>query len=177
MAEIYEPSDDSYFFAEYLKKYFKKNKPKNVCDMGCGSGILAKISSKFVGEKNVLAVDINPTAVMAVKLLGLNAIKSNLFSKVPKTKIFDLILFNAPYLPEAKKEPSSSKLITTGGKNGDEISIKFLEQAKEHLNEKGKILLLISSLTPLEKINKFKPKIVAKRKLWFEELRIYEFKK
>ena len=87
-----------------------------------------------------------------------------------------MITFNAPYLPEAKHEPKCSKLITTGGKKGDEISLKFLKQAKEHLNENGRILLLISSLTPLEKINKFEPKILAKKKLFFEELKILEFK-
>ena len=70
------------------------------------------------------------------------------------------------------------KIVFAGvGKRGDEISLKFLKQAKEHLTDHGKILLLISSLTPIEKIEKFKPKIVGKRKIFFEELRILEFKK
>jgi len=177
MTEIYEPSDDSYFFAEFLKRYLKKSKPQTYLDMGCGSGILAKTVSNFFKKENILCVDINTSAVLANKLLGFKTIKSNLFSKVQKKKKFDLITFNAPYLPEEKIEPYSSKLITTGGKRGDEISLKFLKQAKEHLNENGKTLLLISSLTPMEKINKFKPKLVAKKKIFFEELRIYEFKK
>ena len=175
--EVYEPSDDSYFFAEFLKKYLKKNRPKNYLDIGCGSGILAKTVSKFFEKENILCVDINPSAVSATRLLGFKTIKSNLFSKVPKKIFFDLITFNAPYLPEGEYEPKDSMLITTGGKKGDEISLKFLKQAKEHLTEHGKILLLISSLTPMDEIEKFKPKILAKRKIFFEELRILEFRK
>lgn len=177
MTEIYEPSDDSYFFAEFLKRYLKKSKPQTYLDMGCGSGILAKTVSNFFKKENILCVDINPSAVSANRLLGFKATRSNLFSKIQKKKKFDLITFNAPYLPEEKIEPDSSKLITTGGKRGDEISLKFLKQAKDHLTKDGRTLLLISSLTPMEKINKFKPKLVAKKKIFFEELRIYEFKK
>jgi release factor glutamine methyltransferase len=177
MTEIYEPSDDSYFFAEFLKRYLKKSKPQTYLDIGCGSGILAKTVSNFFKKENILCADINPSAVSATRLLGFKTIKSNLFSKIEKKKKFDLITFNAPYLPEGEYEPSESMLITTGGKRGDEISLKFLKQAKEHLTEKGKVLLLISSLTPVERINKLKPKLLAKKKIFFEELRIYEFKK
>jgi HemK-related putative methylase len=175
--EVYEPSDDSFFFAGFLTNYVKKNKPSSFLDIGCGSGILAKTVSKFFKKTDILCVDINPAAVSATRLIGFKAIKSNLFSKVPKNKKFDLITFNAPYLPEAENEPEDSKLITTGGKNGDEISLKFLEQAKEHLTDNGKILLLISSLTPLDKINKFSPKILIKKNLFFEKLLILEFRK
>lgn len=173
--EVYEPSDDSFFFAGFLKNYVRKNKPSNFLDMGCGSGILAKTVSRFFSKANILCVDVNPSAVLATRLLGFNSMKSNLFSKIPKTKKFDLITFNAPYLPEVKEEPKSSRTITTGGKNGDEISLKFLKQANNHLTERGKILLLVSSQTPLEKINKLKPKILSKKKLFFEELLILEF--
>lgn len=175
--EIYEPSDDSFFFAGFLKNYLKKNKPQTFLDVGCGSGILAKTVSKFFKKENILCADINPSAVSATRLIGFKAIKSNLFSKIPKGQKFDLITFNAPYLPEGENEPKDSMLITTGGKNGDEISLKFLKQAREHLTDSGKILLLISSLTPLEKINKFKPKILAKKNLFFERLLILEFRK
>ncbi|MEI7719376.1 MAG: HemK2/MTQ2 family protein methyltransferase [archaeon] len=175
--EVYEPSDDSFFFAGFLKNYLKKNKPSTFIDMGCVSGILAKTLVKSFPKENILCADINPSAVSATRLLGFKTIKSNLFSKIPKEQKFDLITFNAPYLPEEEKEPESSKLITTGGKEGDEISLKFIEQAKKHLTDNGKILLLISSLTPLEKINKFHPKILAKKSLFFEKLLILEFRK
>jgi release factor glutamine methyltransferase len=171
--KIYQPSDDSYFFTNFLKKHLKKFKPKSYLDMGTGSGILTETTSKFIDKKNILAVDINPSAVKLLKQKGFNAIKSNLFKKI-KDK-FDLITFNAPYLPLDKREPKDSQLATTGGKKGDEITVKFLKQAKKHLNKNGKIFLLISSLTPINKIKKFNPKIVARKKQFFEQLLILEF--
>lgn len=172
---IYLPAEDSIFFAEFLEIYFKKNSVENFLDMGTGSGILSETASKFIRKKNIFAVDIDNESVEFVKKKGLNVLQSNLFSKIPKSKKFDLITFNAPYLPEEKGEPKDSMRATTGGKKGDEISLKFLKQAKMHLTKNGKIFLLVSSLTPLEKIKKFKPKVVADKKLFMEKLLILEF--
>ena len=135
--------------------------------MGTGSGILSETTSKFLDKKNILAADINTEAIKLVKEKGFKTIKTNLFSKI--TEKFDLITFNAPYLPK------DSQLATTGGKRGDEISIKFLKQAKKHLNKNGKIFLLISSLTPSDKIEKYNPATVAKKKIFIEELKILQF--
>ena len=141
--------------------------------MGTGSGILAKTASKFLPPKNILAVDINPDAIKQLKKQKFKTKKSNLFSNIKQK--FDLITFNAPYLPLDKRESKSSQFATTGGKRGDEISLKFLKQAKKYLNKNGKIFILISSLTPINKIKKFKPKIVARKKIFMEELLILKF--
>jgi len=142
-------------------------------DMGAGSGILSETASKFLDKKNITTVDINPKSIKLLKQKGFIAIESNLFEKI-KDK-FDIITFNAPYLPLDKREPKSSQIATTGGKNGDEISLNFLKQAKKYLTKNGKIFLLISNLTPMNKIKKFNPKIVAKKKIFMEELLILEF--
>ena len=161
--EIYQPAEDSYFFSNFLKKYLKNNKINSYLDMGTGSGILSETALKFLDKKNILAADVNPEAIKLLKQKNLKAVKSNLLEKI-KTK-FDLITFNAPYLPRDLREPKDSQVATTGGKRGDEISVKFLN---------GKILLLISSLTPMDKIKKFKPKVVAKKKIFMEELLILQ---
>lgn len=171
--EIYQPAEDSYFFAGFLKNFLNKNKINSYLDMGAGSGILSEIISNFLNKKNILVADINPSAIKLLKQKNFNAIKTNLFEKIEDK--FDLITFNAPYLPFDSREPKSSQLATTGGKYGDEISLKFLKQAKKHLNKNGKIFLLISSLTPMDKIKKFKPKLVARKKLFMEELKILMF--
>ena len=170
--EIYQPAEDSYFFSNFLKKYLKNNKINSYLDMGTGSGILSETALKFLDKKNILAADVNPEAIKLLKQKNLKAVKSNLLEKI-KTK-FDLITFNAPYLPRDLREPKDSQVATTGGKRGDEISVKFLKQAKKHLSKNGKILLLISSLTPMDKIKKFKPKVVAKKKIFMEELLILQ---
>jgi methylase of polypeptide subunit release factors len=194
--EIYQPAEDSYLFADFLKKELpmlvEKNPNLKFLEVGTGSGILSKTASKFLPSKNILALDINPDAVKALQKEKFKVIQSDLFQvftqsstetpkprnpETPNTIKFDLIVFNAPYLPLDKREPKCSQLATTGGKRGDEISLKFLRQAKKHLNKNGKIFLLISSLTPLDKIKKlWNYKIVARKKIFMEELLILEFK-
>jgi len=168
---MYSPSEDSYFFADFLKNYFSKLENKNIfyLDLGSGAGILAETAQK-AGVKNILASDKDLESINYIKSKGINAIHSDLFSDI-KTK-FDIISFNAPYLPESEFD---IKPDTAGGKHGDETAVEFLKQAKLHLNPGGKIFLLISSQTPKNKIKKFNPKILARKKLFFEILYILGF--
>ena len=174
---MYPVSEDSLFFSEFLRNNLCKNinrKKIIYLDMGTGSGILAETALKSgVRKENVIAADIDFESLKFVSEKGLKTIHSDLFSNLSGKK-FDLITFNAPYLPKNKLDKKSD---IAGGKKGDEISLKFLKQAKEHLNKRGKIFLLVSSLTPMEKIKKFSPKIAAKKRIFFEELLILEFKK
>lgn len=145
--------------------------------MGSGSGILAETCSEFISKKNIICVDIQYDCVKSLREKGFPSIKSNLFREVPRDNSYDLILFNAPYLPEDEREDKQSRIETTGGKRGDEISLRFLRSAKKFLKTNGKIFLLISSLTPMERIEKFNPKIVLREKIFMEELLILEFTK
>ena len=174
---IYKPAEDSYLLQFILKKYVKN---KSVLDMGSGLGILVESALKN-GAKSILAADINSESIKILKSKNISAIKSNLFSQI-KSK-FDIIIFNPPYLPEDKREDKESQVATTGGKKGDEIILKFLKQAKNHLNKNGKILLLLSSLTPkkriiilLKKLN-FNYKIIAKQNFFFEQLEVWVISK
>ena len=93
--------------------------------------------------------------------------------------MFDLIIFNPPYLPKDEREDEESALSTTGGVKGYEVTEKFLKEVRDHLNPKGKILLLFSSLTDKEKVdalmeqNGFNFKILESRKIMFEVLYCY----
>ena len=177
---MYYPSEDSYFFKDFIKSYLKDKRIKKdyfILDMGCGSGILTRICSTFVPKTNLLSVDIQEECVNGLGKEGFNSIRSDLFKKIQKKRKFDMILFNAPYLPRNKLEDKKSQKETTGGEEGDEISLKFLRQSKCYLKKGGEIFLLISSLTPLKRIKKFNPEIVARKKIWFEELLILKFRK
>jgi len=171
---MYPPKEDSFFLSAILDDFFKhKNiKVKKFLDMGSGSGIQAETLTKFTEKRNIICADIDKEAVRHLKSKGFNAINSDLFEKV-KGK-FDFIVFNPPYLPEHKydKQPD-----TSGGKLGDETILRFLKQAKKHLNKDGKIFLLLSSLTPRKRINNYlaencKFKKLSEKKLFFEILEI-----
>lgn len=176
---IYSPADDSFLLQTQVKKY---SKGKKVLDMGSGSGILAK-TAKAAGAKSVVALDVDDESVNYLKSQNLEAIKSNLFSNVKPKEKFDLIIFNPPYLPLDSREDKESRKTTTGGKRGDEIILIFLKKAEEHLEDKGIILLLFSSLTPRERINELLKnrglsfKIIASKKLFFEKLEVWEIRK
>ena len=87
---------------------------------------------------------------------------------------FDLIIFNPPYLPKNSSEPENSRVATTGGILGSEVINEFLRQARHYLNENGKIFLLTSSLSGKIDFLDYNKKILAKKKLFFEELIIWE---
>lgn len=171
---IYSPREDSYLLEKYVKKY---SKGKSVLDMGSGSGIQAK-AAQLSKAKYILASDINPESVNLLKKEGINAIKSDLFSNIKEK--FDIIAFNPPYLPEDEEEDKESKLITSAGKKGDEIIVKFLKQAKNHLKKRSTILLIVSSLTPKSNINNIikkqytKKTVLETKSFFFETLEIWK---
>lgn len=171
---MYSPEEDSYLLAECIAKTISKFNPKSFLDMGCGSGIQSKTALKSgIAKEKILAVDIDEESLEETKKL-VPILKSNLFSAISGK--FDLIAFNAPYLPEDKQDKGKD---TTGGKFGYETIARFLKSAKKYLNENGKILLLFSSLTNKEKVielinmNRFYYEEIASKKFNFEELYIY----
>tara|TARA_Y100000034_G_scaffold127091_1_gene179343 strand:- start:835 stop:1377 length:543 start_codon:yes stop_codon:yes gene_type:complete len=176
MSEVYQPAEDSYLLQSIIPKYAKN---KFILDMGSGSGILAKTAISS-GASSVLAADINPNSISLLKSQKIPSIHSDLFSNI--TSKFDLIIFNPPYLPEDKREPKSSSLATSGGKEGDEIILDFLKQAPKFLNSKGIILLLTSSHTPKNRILSLltelnlQHKSITQKKIFFETLEIWEIK-
>ena len=162
---IYERSEDSELLAKYVEEYAKGK----VLDIGTGSGIQAEAALRFT--KNVLAVDVDEESVNYVKKKGIKAKISDLFSNVAGK--FDLIIFNPPYLPLDLREPKNSRIATTGGLKGSEITNRFLTQSKKHLAKNGRIFLVSSSLTKGIDFLNFKRKIVARKKIFFEELRVW----
>ncbi len=173
--KVYEPREDSFLLLSVLKKINLKG--KKVLDLGTGSGILGLFASKKA--KEVLAVDINEDALKTIKknvelnnIRNVRILKSDLFENIKEK--FDLIIFNPPYVPSESNFREINDLAWAGGESGREIIDKFLDQFKSYLNDNGILLLLQSSLSDidktLKKISKFKPEIVASKKLAWETL-------
>lgn len=93
---------------------------------------------------------------------------------------FDLIVSNPPYLPNAMNHTDKT---VDGGPEGIEVSIHFLTSAIDKLNNNGKILILVSSLSDKGKLEQFisknnlTKKQIAQKDLFYETLQIIELSK
>ena len=150
---VYEPAEDTFLLAENLDV----NGGDIVLDMGTGCGILGILAAKKA--KYVVAVDINPYAVRCARenaLLNnarskISFIQADLFAALSEKTKFDAILFNAPYLPVEENEPTSwVDRAWSGGATGREVIDRFIIESVAHLEERGSVILLQSSLAGIE---------------------------
>ncbi len=167
---MYEPREDSELMLDAIRGLDLRG--ERALDMGTGSGILAgELAGRF---EDVVAVDIQQEAVDRVDAFGIKnveAVKSDLFENVnggAGAGKFDLIVFNPPYLPE----PYEDDVELHCGDGG--VIARFLEGAKEHLKPGGRVLLLLSSITPKIPLDGWKCRKVRSRKISFEELFVLE---
>lgn len=151
-ARVYEPAEDSFLFAENLPT----EETRRVIDVGAGCGILGIIAARRANE--VFAVDVNPYAVHCTRQNArLNRlasrmvfIRGDLFGPFMSSVEFDLIIFNAPYLPQENEDGSWLEHSWVGGNNGREIIDRFVSDAPRRLSQDGQILLMQSSLSNVE---------------------------
>ena len=76
--------------------------------------------------------------------------RSDLLSSIKTTATFDLIMFNAPYLPCSIPSKSWIERSWNGGIDGRGIIDRFIISAPKYLTRDGRLLLLQSSLTNVD---------------------------
>ena len=175
---VYEPAEDSYLLGENLEI----SPGESILEIGTGSGIVAMYASKFTNK--ITVTDINYNAIELAdenfKINGIDNIEilfGDLFEVVENRK-FDVILFNTPYLPTEKDDILDDELnyAFDGGSDGRKIIDLFLNEVKNHLNTRGKVQLIQSSLSDINKtLDKldsegFVCEVAKKERFFFEEI-------
>jgi len=176
---VYEPAEDTFLVADHLVV----NEDDIVLDMGTGCGIIAILAAQKT--KRVVATDINPHSVQcAQKNAKINRLasridtrKGDLFEPIRKNEKFNLIVFNAPYLPSTPKESRSwLGKSWAGGLAGRQVIDRFIREVPKHLEKNGRILLIQSSLGNIdETLEKFrnaelKAQVIAQKRVSFETI-------
>ena len=167
--QVYEPSDDTFFLIDNLLV----NENDLVLELGTGTGLVSIFASKK--GKSVVATDISPLALSCAKKnfdlnnvsLKIDLREGSLFEPILESEVFDVILFNPPYLPA---DPDEKQDILTSswsaGKDGRMIINEFLNKCEEFLKYNGKILLIQSTLSNPNETKK----IVKEKNMRIEKL-------
>jgi len=169
---LYFPLDDSIFLSSIVNDYHGQL----ALEIGTSSGtIFRELSKNF---SIVIGTDIDFNSLKHSLMMSKNArlICCDAATALHNVK-FDLIVSNPPYLPNAMNHTDKT---VDGGPTGIELSLHFLTTAIDKLNNNGKILILVSSLSEKEKLEKFisknnlTKKQIAQKDLFYETLQIIE---
>ena len=164
----YSPSEDTFFLADYLENEIGKT----ALDVGSGSGYLTKLLTQNFSF--VLGTDINFSVLKDQTYKTENIICCSGADALNYS--FDLIVCNLPYL--ATNEILD--IATDGGLEGFEIPKKIFDSIYSKINPNGKFVFVTSSLSNFQKLIDYSEKlglkshIVARKKLFFEELILIE---
>ena len=177
--DVYMPREDTFLLADALLDEIKIS--DNVLEIGCGSGLLSLIAADRC--ESVVAVDVDAKAIETtkqnVRLNGFENVDiriSDIFESVEGK--FGLIIFNPPYLPgDIDFEEKFNKYEQWyGGKEGREVLERFSESVEDYMESGGRALVVVSSLTDIDKtVKQFEKKgiecqIVAEKKVEWERL-------
>jgi release factor glutamine methyltransferase len=183
--DVYDPAEDSFLLLESVHT----DSNDTVLELGTGCGLIALDCARRGSD--VVCTDINPFAVQLTRhnikrnqshLRGSVEIRQgNLFSVLHEKELFNVIIFNPPYLPTKKQEKVGGWLdiATDGGRDGLKVTKRFLQSLKKHLLDKGRAYFIFSSLSNRSTLELFlKNKrlcscIVARRMFDGEELDVY----
>lgn len=174
--DVYEPSEDTDLLLDALAR--EDVAGHRVLEVGPGSGVVSR--ALLDRGARVVSVDINPLAARATADLGVPTLQGDLSSALRGR--FDLVVFNAPYLPSSEEERIDSPLDHAfhGGEGGVEVSIRFVRDLPRILAPSGRALLVVSSRAELDRLEEavaaagLSREKVGSVRFFFEEVAVWK---
>jgi release factor glutamine methyltransferase len=173
---VYSPAEDTFLLIDAVQGYVGTR----VLEIGVGSGaVISELVTRF---SSVVGVDVDPDAVRAAK--GRVASRSRVdfvigdSAKSFREDVFDLVVFNPPYLPSG--DEAGADRVVDGGRGGVEVSKMWFQEASRCLRTDGRIIFLVSSLSDVEDLLRyverlgFKTQILKQVRFFFEDLSAVE---
>ncbi len=170
--QVYRPSEDSQLLLESIDL----RDAGRFLEVGTGAGLVALHAARRVPT---VATDANRRAL---ELTRANARRNGLDVAIVHTNLaaalrgpFDVIAFNPPYLEG--RPADSLDLAWAGGHQGGEVALRFLGDLPRVLAARGRAYLLLSAANVAahaEAERQFRVRVVARRRLFFEELEVLE---
>lgn len=148
------PRPETELLVESVTRAAKLLKPEGevkILDIGTGSGAIIVSLLDYLPKAKGVGVDISVDALVVAKenaeAIGVKErcgfVRSDVFSRVPVEKKFDIIVSNPPYIPAAdiadlaqdvQKEPHGA---LDGGIDGLDFYRRIIAEAQEHMEKEG----------------------------------------
>ncbi len=170
----YPPREDSYLLLDSIET----GPGEKFLDIGTGTGIIAIAAAKRGAE--VFATDISENAVKCAKR---NAYENKVSIEILRTNLadgikgrFDVVSFNAPYLPESEKSYGDMAIALESGKRGSFLAEEFVKCLPFILAPDGRAYLVLSSMTDHSFMKGRKDmlfKEIARKHIFFEDIFVF----
>lgn len=173
--DIYEPAEDTELLLRVLRS--EPLAGARACEVGPGSGVVAR--AMLDAGARTIAVDVNPHAVRATRALGVPVLRGDLLTALRGP--FDVIAFNAPYLPSDPEERVEGWLDHAfhGGEDGVEVSERFVQDVPRVLAPGGSAFLVVSSRADLARLDRavqaagLRREVAGSTRFFFEEVAVW----
>jgi release factor glutamine methyltransferase len=176
---VYEPAEDTELLARALAQAEPDMRGLRCLDVGTGTGAIA-LALHERGAR-VAAVDVSPLACrLARENLGAPVVVRGDLATAFRGP-FDLVAFNAPYLPSSPEERVEGWLDRAfhGGEGGVEVSARLIADLPRVLAPHGRAYLVVSSRADLPALGRALAQAalvavpVASARWFFEEVAIW----
>lgn len=181
--DVYEPAADT----ELLLKSIRLREGDRVVEIGTGTGVVAIHCAKH--GASVVATDLSAEALELARAnveengVQVDLRQGDLFE--PVEGLFDIIIFNPPYLPTSPEDLTGTPLdgALDGGPDGTVVAIRFVEGVCSHLAEGGRAYMVVSSLQDMAKLEDamFRQGLAHRRmnsqRFDFEEISVLELRR